>query len=364
MAVSLFVQVHAEVQRSERMLKLKDFVSVIQGLSHLQQLFAELDIEEDLEQRVLKILETETCILREKLYFELGETWNTIFKWTLPPSKKSLSKPRIATLEICSLAEEEENVSLMSNLVAALVQTNMLDGCLKHLSERIIIYFIESLVKDRNTLLQVVDESVLYASVIVNPLSAGLEPCNVRVPPAEAFQRLEQIFLFLHKPLHSVPVMIGLNEKDSVSLVRKIGSLLCKPIFDCLYRECISFTLAKNSEHVNCVRQVVLLTENFQAKLRQLGFIDSSDSTLLDYLNNANIVFANIQSQELMRKANEYLMQELLQTTRISFEHPIGQSPKHQANDLERFVQNCRRQMGSVALKLPSCQIRYVKDIL
>jgi hypothetical protein len=71
--VSQFVQLHGEEQHAEQVLRQRDFAAVIRSLAFLQQLFAALDVEEDIEQRVVRVLETETCILREKLFFELGE---------------------------------------------------------------------------------------------------------------------------------------------------------------------------------------------------------------------------------------------------------------------------------------------------
>jgi hypothetical protein len=117
-----------------------------------------------------------------------------------------------------------------------------------------------------NTVLQVVDESVHYASVISQPLcaAAGLEPCVVRVPPAEAFQRLEQIFAFIHKPLHGVRVPVGLHEKDSVSLVRRLGAQLCKPVFECLYRDCISPALCASPGEQGVSDVLLLINNSYQ----------------------------------------------------------------------------------------------------
>jgi uncharacterized protein YejL (UPF0352 family) len=86
-----------------------------------------------------------------------------VFKWALPPAKKSLTKARVATLEICSLSPDNDtdNIVVMGNLVSALVHTNRLDNCLKTLAERIVTHFAEALVKDRNTLLQVFTLQVL-----------------------------------------------------------------------------------------------------------------------------------------------------------------------------------------------------------
>lgn len=106
------------------------------------------------------------------------------------------------------------------------------------------------------------------------------------------------------------------------------------------------------------MREVVDLTETFQQRLRQLDFVHASDVTLMDLLNNASAVFANVHSQELMRRANECLMQELLQTTSVSVDHPIGTSLQQHYNDLEKFVQNCRKQLGRITMKLPACQVR------
>ena len=358
--IDMFLQIHAVIQTVESAILKQKYLRAVEHMSGLQSLMhgldAALDADEELERSVQKMFSTELCILREKLLYGLTETWNSMLKWTLPSeSRRMANKPRTVTLEVTDVETQRD---VLTCTVQAMYDVNMLDSRLKTLCERIVLYFIDPVVMDRNTLLQVIEETEKYICVVLNPTLAAN---RVAVPPSEVFMKLEQIFLFLHKPLHNI--IVHETEKDgkmhAITLVEKIGSMICKKLFECIYNQCLCHVIPKCSRQFDKFNEIVTLTENFQDLLTRLHFLSAEYSTLMDYLNNVNNLFANIKSQEMLKKAHEFMTQELLTSVEISSEHPLGMPGKGgKIHPQEQFVKECKERAGTANYKLPTCQIR------
>ena len=145
----------------------------------------------------------------------------------------------------------------------------------------------------------------------------------------------------------------------AVTLVEKIGSMICKKLFECIYNQCLCHVLPQSSRQFEQFNKIITLTENFQDLLTRLHFLSTEYSTLMDYLNNVNNLFANIKSQEMLKKAQEFLTQELMMSVEISAEHPLGFSSKGgEQHPQEQFVKECKEAAGTSNYRLPTCQIR------
>ena len=359
--VDRLLQAHELLKSVDRGIKGKRFLASIENLDAVHNLLSRLDVEEDLERNVQKVLQTEVCILRERLLYELSETWNRMLKWTLPPdSRKDADRPRTVTFEVTDMESDKD---ILSSVVQAMQSVNMLDLRIRKLCDNFMEYMVKSVVTDRNTLLQVIDELEKYTlCVVINPAGQSRQ---LLVPPAEAFQKLEQLFTFLHRPLAHIAVgemLAGSDEPQRVLLIEKIGQKMTKSLFECIYNECLSHAVPQNNTADNQwekYNETVRLTEQFQDLLASLGFLSGQQTTLMDYLNNVNTLFANIKSQEILKKAHEFMTQELMSSIQISAEHPLGPPHNQDEHDRERFVQDCRVEAGTSHYKLPTCQIRY-----
>jgi len=65
-----------------------------------------------------------------------------------------------------------------------------------------------------------------------------------------------------------------------------------------------------------------------------------------------------LKAEEILKKAHEFMTQELMNSIQISAEHPLGHPHNEDERDRERFVQHCREDAGTSHYKLPTCQIR------
>ncbi len=359
--VDSLLQIHQMIQDIDSGIRSRCFLKSIENLDAVHNLVGSLDVEEDIERNVQKVLRTEICVLRERLLFGLSETWNHLLKWTLPPDhRKASCRPRTAILEATDNEAEKE---ILASTVQAMHSVSMLEGRLKTFCDRVLRYFVESVITDRKSLLQVIDElERCTLRVIISPVPEHQREARQPVPPREAFQKLEQVFTFLHRPLCNIPVTksSGGDSPATVTLVEQVGQLLCKRLFECIYNECLSHAVPQGggAGQWDAYNELVALTEQFQDSLIRLKFLSPDHATLMDYLNNVNTLFANIKSQEILRRAHQFLTQELLSSVQISSESPLGKVKGQDGGATEEFVKECREQAGTSNLKLPKCQIR------
>jgi len=158
----------------------------------------------------------------------------------------------------------------------AMLRANMLDSRVKTLSDNLMFYIIEGVVRDHSTLLQIIDEpDRCIICVVISP--SGVGQARQVVPPSEAFLKLEQIFTCLHGVLSSVGVSDDEKKGAAVTgqdlfLVKKLGKFLSKKLFEYVYDECLSLALPPNGTQFEKYNELVAQTEQFQEFLTRLNF--------------------------------------------------------------------------------------------
>ena len=360
--IDIFLRIHESLQTIIDGIRRKQFLDVIEHLDSTQVMLQEIEIDNDLDLALHKVLRTELCLQREQLLFQLTESWNDLLRWTLPDdSKRNANKPRTAALEI---NDSEQYKFVMAQTTQAMYEMNILHVRLKVLCDRIVMYFVECIIQERNTLIQVVTEenrSVLCVVQCPQPGGAAAKPPVV--PPSEIFPKLEQIFLFLHKPFCEVSIyetVEGKADKTPTSMVQKVGKCICKRLFDYIFNQSLSHTIPQGRRgDWDSFNEVVSLTEKFQELLMSLEFMPTDQSSLMDYFNNVNSLFANMKSQEILRKAHQILTGDLMTLVLVSTDYPLGRDPQRGAAahghtgglspSLVEFVRSCRSDGGAAS---------------
>jgi len=365
--VDAFIQIHVALQCIDNEIRQRSFIKAVSSFETVQPLLQSMRVDEPLELAVVKVLQTELCVTRERLLYELGEAWNQLFVWTLPVESCHDRRQKTSSLSVGLSANRQ---SQLSQVVLAMSRVNMLPGRIRSLAERIVTHLIEPVVCDHTSLVQTVVEAE-QAVVRVNSIPSPAAE-RIPVPPSDAFQKLEQILSFLHKMMTGI--MLHDTAMKSVPLIRKIGKLISGRLFDLVYDKCILPSLPVGSggpEMLVSLSSVMAEVEQFHTTLDKLSLLPKSsgdeDAThgpesLMDRLSNANAKFASIRAQELLHRAHQLMTQELLQSVRVSCDLPVGEdvSREELSRALDIFVKSCREQASGSGLKLPTCQIRYL----
>ncbi len=375
-----FLRIHEAIQAICAGIKARKFQEVIDNLDIVQHLMSDVDVCGHLETSVYKVLQTEVCIQREQLLFQLGETWNELLKWTLPnDSRRNANQPRTVTLEV---SEAEDSVYMMSECAQAMLDTNMLPSRLNVLCDRVMTYLIEATVIDSTSLIQMVTDTARSVLCVVQYPKSGHSGPHI-TPADQVFPKLEQVFIFLHRPFVDVIIQENVKtkgqkvkaiedqipEKHSTPLIRKFGTMICSRLYEYLFQECLCHSIPKDHANWDKFNDVVMLTEQFQDLLVALNFIPKEQSNLMDYFNNVNSHFANIKGQEILKRAHQLMTQDLANSVEVSTDWPLGKfvpaakSPATPPSGvvspaLELFVKSCRQEVGASSQKIPTCQIR------
>ena len=369
--VDAFIQIHVALQSIDGEIRKRSFLTAVSNFETVQPLLQSLRAECPLESSVVKVLQMELCVTRERLLYELGEAWSRLVFWTFPAEGRHDRQQKTSSLSVF-LSDDKQ--SLLSQVVLAMSRVNMLQMRIRTSAERIVTHLIEPVACNHTSLVQTVEEAeqaFIHVSSIPSPATE-----QIPVPPSEAFQKLEQILLFLHKMFAG----ITLHDVDTtpVPLIQKIGRLISDRLFDLVYDNCILPAMSVSSgnpETVSSFSCILADTEHFHNTLDQLGLLPKFSAqggevrgteSLVDRLNNANAKFATVRSQELLHRARQLMLQELLQSVRVSMDLPIGDDTSGEgwSRELDIFVKSCQEQATGSGLKLPTCKIRYMTCLL
>ena len=365
--VDAFIQIHVALQCIDTEISQRSFIKAVSSFETVQPLLKSLRVVHPPELAVMKALQTEVCVTRERLLYQLGEAWNQLVLWTLPVESGRDRQQKTTSLSVGLSANKQ---SQLSQVVLAMSRVNILAVRIRTLSERIMTHFVEPIVCNHTSLVHAVVE-VEQAVIRINSIPSPAAE-RVPVPPSDAFQKLEQILSFLHKMLSGI--MLPDTDRKSVPLIRKIGKLISSQLFDLVYDNCILPALPVGSsgpEMLLLFNSVMAEVKQFHTALDQLGLLPklSSDEdaacgteSLINRLRNANAKFASVRAQELLHRAHQLMTQELLQSVRVSSDSPVGNdvSCEEQSRTLDIFIKNCREQAVGSGLKLPTCHVRYL----
>ena len=93
---------------------------------------------------------------------------------------------------------------------------------------------------------------------------------------------------------------------------------LQRQVLEGVVKECLSHAIPRSSKELETFHEIVSITRKFQDKLVGLGFISDSSRTLLDYVENVNVLFANKKCQDILVKARQLMTTDIHDTVLVS----------------------------------------------
>ena len=368
--VDAFIQIHVALQSIDAEIRQRSFIKAVSSFETVQPLMRSMTVNHPLELAVVKVLQTELCVTRERLLFELGETWSQLVLWTSSAEGHHDRRQKTSSLTVSLSANKQ---SQLSQVILAMSRVNMLPLRIRTLAEHVLSRFVEPVVCNHTSLVQTIveaEQAVICVSSIPSPATE-----QIPVPPSDSFQKLHQILSFVHKMFAGITLHD--NDGKPVPLIQKIGKLISNKLFNLVYDNSIlpAMPIASgNSETSTSFSGIMADTEQFHANLEELGLLPtfSADGdnigmeSLVDRLNNANAKFASIRAQELMHQARQLMQLEMLESVHVSTDLPVGDdiSCEGRSCELDVFVKSCREQTSGSGLKLPACHVRYVAVFL
>ncbi|XP_069803887.1 centromere/kinetochore protein zw10 homolog isoform X2 [Dendropsophus ebraccatus] len=353
---------NSAIEKYNTALSERNYISAAEQLEKAQNCLKILKSRKGFELKVLKSLGIEVTVQKQNMLYHLGEEWQKLAVWKLPPSKDYSSLEMIlkTELHLCTLPSPDETNSapVLGSVLQALAILGELNTKLKFFSQLLLNYILKPLV------------SYPSLHVLVEPQAQGVilrfESTKTKLqhpPPAEVFMKLKVVLELLHT--HLLENQQG-EEENKVVLAEVLGDLIWEDISESIIKDCLVYSIPNNSNKLEQYEEVIKATEQFENDLKGMKYLKGDATELLKYARNVNAHFASKKCQDVIVTARNLMTSEIHNTVKITpdskvnvpkLQSPGGEkmkqkSPSHEAPALENEVK-----LSPHTFSLPTCRI-------
>ncbi|XP_068023838.1 centromere/kinetochore protein zw10 homolog isoform X2 [Melanerpes formicivorus] len=302
----------------------KKYVVAAQQLQKARSSLKALESRRGFELKILKALSTELTVQTQNMLYQLGEEWQKLAVWKLPPAKESgLEAAARSELHLRTAPPQEEEVSgpPLASVLQAFALLGELQAKLKTFGQLLLKHILKPLVSYPS--LQPLTEE--HSDVFIlrfSPQEPALDPCS----PVELFGKIRLVFEVLHKYLLNVPLEQagGQAEQGRLTLAELLGELIWEELSDCLIHNCLVESIPASSSELEHYTEVIKATEDFEKALKEMKFLKGDMTELLRYARNVNSHFANKKCQEVIVAARSLMTSEIHNTVKITPESSMA----------------------------------------
>ncbi|XP_068096888.1 centromere/kinetochore protein zw10 homolog [Hyperolius riggenbachi] len=345
----------------------RNYISAAEHLEKAQSCLKILKSRKGFELKVLKALGIELTVQKQNMLYHLGEEWQKLAVWKLPPLKDYSSLEMIlkTELHLCTLPSPEESNSgpILGSVLQSLAILGELNTKMKFFSQLLLNYILKPLVTYPS--LHVLVESQPQGVILrFESMTTDL----VHPSPAQVFMKLKLVLELLHNHLLDVPVENQKGQEGSkVILAEVLGELIWEEISEAIIKDCLVYSIPNNSSKLEQYEEVIKATEEFENALKGMGYLKGDATELLKYARNINAHFASKKCQEVIVTARNLMTSEIHNTVKISpnskivlpnLQSPTGEkvkgkkSPSQEASALENEAK-----LSQHTFCLPTCRI-------
>ncbi|XP_025063448.1 centromere/kinetochore protein zw10 homolog isoform X1 [Alligator sinensis] len=314
----------------------------------------------------------ELTVQTQNMLYQLGEEWQKMVVWKLPPSKElsSLESVRQTELHLCTklLKEEEIADSPITSVLQAFAILGELHTKIKFFGQLLLKCILKPLISYPSLQPSVTEqpEAVVLRFETIEPNS---EPSS----PVEVFDKIRLVLEVLHTQLLNVPVDERVEgEKDGRSVLAQVlGDMIWGELSDCLIQDCLVYSIPTNSNKLEQYVEVIKSTEEFEKALKSMCFLKGDVTDLLKYARNINAHFANKKCQDVIVAARNLMTSEIHNTVKITPESSVAlpKLPDPTAEDhvkMQKASKTLRNEMVNLenetklsqhTFSLPACRI-------
>ncbi|KAG8569204.1 hypothetical protein GDO81_014295 [Engystomops pustulosus] len=308
---------NSAIEKYNAALSERNYINAAEQLEKAQSCLKILKSRKGFELKVLKSLGIELTVQKQNMLYHLGEEWQKLAVWKLPPSKGQL---------------------LLNYILKPLVLYPSLHAVVETHPQGVILRFESTKCEQE------------------------------RPPPADVFLKLKVVLELLHKHLLDVPVenQIG-DENNKLVLAEVLGDLIWEDISESIIKDCLVYSIPTNSSKLEQYEEVIKATEQFENDLKGMKYLKGDATELLKYARNVNSHFASKKCQDVIVTARNLMTSEIHNTVKITPESKVNvpklqspggektkpqKSPSREAPALENEVK-----LGQHTFSLPTCRI-------
>ncbi|NWV33235.1 ZW10 protein, partial [Grantiella picta] len=297
----------------------KKYVTAAQQLEKARSSLRNLESRRGFELKILKALGTELTVQTQNMIYHLGEEWQKLIVWKLPPSKgsSSLEAVVLSQLHLNTVPPQDEDTAVPSiaAVLQALAVLGELHSKLKDFGQLLLQYILKPLIS-YPSLEPVTEEQPDVFILRFRSREVALDASS----PMEVFDKIRLVFEVLHKYLLNVPLeQPGEGRKDDkVTLAELLGELIWEELSDCLIQNCLVNSIPSNSSKLEQYKEVIESTEEFEKALKKMQFLKEDTTALLKYACNVDSHFANKKCQDVIMAARSLMTSEIHNTVKIT----------------------------------------------
>ncbi|XP_053853095.1 centromere/kinetochore protein zw10 homolog isoform X2 [Vidua macroura] len=307
------------VKECNSALQEKQYVTAAQQLEQARSSLRSLESRRGFELKILKALGTELTVQTQNMIYHLGEEWQKLIVWKLPPSKgsSSLEALVLSELHLHTVPPQDEDTAVppVAAVLQALAVLGELHSKLKDFGQLLLQYILKPLISHPS--LEAVPEEQPDVFILrFRSQELALDESS----PMEVFDKIKLVFEVLHKHLLSVPLeQPGEGRKEGrVTLAELLGELIWEELSDCLIHNCLVNSIPTNSSKLEQYKEVIESTEEFEKALKKMQFLKEDTTALLKYACNVDSHFANKKCQDVIMAARNLMTSEIHNTVKIT----------------------------------------------
>ncbi|XP_065508090.1 centromere/kinetochore protein zw10 homolog isoform X2 [Caloenas nicobarica] len=297
----------------------KKYVVAAQQLEKTRSNLKMLESRKGFELKILKALRTELTVQTENMLYHLGEEWQKLVVWKLPPSKESssLESAMHSELHLHTVPSKEEEIAgpPVASVLQAFAVLGELHAKFKIFGQLLLKYILKPLISYPS--LQPFTEE--QSDVFILHFKSK-EPNLDYSSPIEVFDKIKLVFEVLHKYLLNVPLEQPAEDRKDcrVILPELLGDVIWEELSDCLIQNCLVNSIPTNSSKLEQYIEVIKSTEEFEKALKNMQFLKGDTTDLLKYARNVNSHFANKKCQDVIVAARNLMTSEIHNTVKIT----------------------------------------------
>ncbi|NXU94023.1 ZW10 protein, partial [Xiphorhynchus elegans] len=365
-------EIDRAIKEHKTALREKKYIAAAQQLEKARSSLRNLESRKGFELKILRALGTELTVQTQNMLYHLGEEWQKLIVWQLPPSKGEISLEAVvhSELHLHTMPSKEEEIAgpPVVSVLQALAVLGELHTRLKTFGQFLLKYILKPLISYPS--LQPLTEERPDLFIL---RFKSEEPTLDQSSPMEVFDKIKLIFEALHKYLLNVPLeQPGEDRKDGrVTLAELLGELIWEELSNCLIQNCLVNSIPTNSSKLEQYTEVIKSTEEFEKALKNMQFLKGDTTDLLKYARNVNSHFASKKCRDVIAAARTLMTSEIHNTVKITpdscvalpqLPHPgSGDHLKMQrpSNLLHNGTVNLENEtkLSQYTFSLPSCRI-------
>ncbi|NXH13021.1 ZW10 protein, partial [Bucco capensis] len=295
----------------------KKYVVAAQQLEKARSNLRTLESRRGFELKILKALGTELTVQTQNMLYQLGEEWQKLAVWKLPPSKESSSLESVMHLELHlhTVPQKEEEIAgpSVASVLQAFAVLGELHSKLKSFGQLLLKYILKPLI-----CYPALEPATEEQPEVFILCFKSQEPHLEHSSPVEVFDKLKLVFEVLHKYLLNVPLEQPAEEESRVTVAQLLGAMIWEELSDCLIQNCLVNSIPTNSSKLEQYTEVIQSTEEFERALKAMQFLKGDSTELLQYARNVNAHFANKKCQEVIVAARNLMTSEIHNTVKIT----------------------------------------------